>query len=98
MILKRISPVAIAATSGGTVASGRSGKSGTQSSSGGDSVDSEVKAAGVAAAAALIATTAPGGVDDWASPMAADALLLRGRLALLDGKLRVGGCGTRSGP
>lgn len=96
--MKRISPVAIAATSAGTLASGRSGKSGTQSSSGGDSVESEARTAGAAAAAAQLTATAPGEVDGWAPPMAADALLIRGRLALLDGKLRVGGFSIQSQP
>lgn len=99
VILKRISPAAVAAASAGiTLASGRSGKSGTQSSAGGDSIDSEAKAMGAAAAAAQLAATAPGEVDGWAPPMASDALLIRGRLALLDGKLRVGGVSPESGP
>lgn len=98
VILKRISPVAIAATSAGTQNSGRSGKSGTQSSAGGDSVDSETRATGAAAAAAQVMATAPGEVDGWAPPMAADALLIRGRLALLDGKLRVSEYSIQSGP
>lgn len=42
-----------------------------------------------AAEAAYLAATAPGEADEWAPPLAADALLMRGRLALLDGKLRV---------
>lgn len=98
VILKRISPVAIAVTSAGTQNSGRSGKSGTQSSAGGDSVDSESRAVGAAAAAAQLMATAPGEVDGWAPPMAADALLIRGRLALLDGKLRVGDFSIQPGP
>lgn len=60
-------------------------------------MDSEARAAEAAAAAAQLTATAPGEVDGWAPPMAADALLIRGRLALLDGKLRVGGVSIESG-
>lgn len=61
-------------------------------------MNSEARAAGAAAAAAQLTATAPGEVDGWAPPMAADALLIRGRLALLDGKLRVGGVSIESRP
>lgn len=37
-----------------------------------------------------LAVTAFRKADAWAPPMAAEALLIRGNLALLDGKLRVG--------
>lgn len=50
-------------------------------------MDSEKRAA---TEAAHMAATAPDQPDGWAPPMAADALLMRGRLALLDGKFRVG--------
>lgn len=43
------------------------------------------------AGAGDLAVTASGGADAWAPPMAAETLLMRGQLALLDGKLRVGG-------
>ena len=83
----RISPSEITTKSDGTLDSGRSGKSKTQALDGGTGSLSSVQRAAVAVSAA---STAPGGPDAWVSPIAADALLLRGRLALLDGKLRVG--------
>ncbi|CAM9390873.1 unnamed protein product, partial [Hapterophycus canaliculatus] len=94
VIFKRISPAAIRAPNPPPDTS-RSGKSGgTHGSSASASADSKGRGtraalAADAAEAAYIAATAPGETDEWAPPIAADALLLRGRLALLDGKLRV---------
>eukprot|EP00752_Nemacystus_decipiens_P012187 g10805.t1 len=93
VVLKRISPAAIPAPAAPLLDTGRSGKSsGTHASAistSDNSMDSCVKAEAVAAAEAeFIASTAPDEVDGWSPPMAADALLMRGRLALLDGKLR----------
>ncbi|CAM9209213.1 unnamed protein product [Ectocarpus sp. 4 AP-2014] len=86
---KRISPEAIP-TPTAPLDTGRSGKSAaTQESSLSvhpDGMDSEKRAA---TEAAHMAATAPDQPDGWAPPMAADALLMRGRLALLDGKFRV---------
>lgn len=87
--MKRISPTSIAKTSASPPDSSRSGKSQAPASSQGGSLSNEKKLAAAATAAKHIAATAPGKADGWAPPMAADALLLRGRLALLDGKLRV---------
>lgn len=87
VIFKRISPAAIRAPTP-PPDTGRSGKSaGTHASSSSASGDNMVAEA---AEAAYMAATAPGETDGWAPPMAAEALLMRGRLALLDGKLRVG--------
>lgn len=90
--MKRISPRAIKPTSGGTLESNQSSKSGGKTSLSGDDpiLSREQKNEVAAATAAQIAATSPGEVDGWVAPLAADALLLRGRLALLDGKLRVG--------
>ncbi|CAM9247576.1 unnamed protein product, partial [Ectocarpus fasciculatus] len=86
---RRISPEAIP-TPTAPLDTGRSGKSAaTQESSLTvlpDGMDSEKR---VATEAAHMAATAPDQPDGWAPPMAADALLMRGRLALLDGKFRV---------
>lgn len=86
---KRISPEAIPAPTA-PLDTGRSGKSAaTQESSLSvlpDGMESEKRAA---TEAAHMAATAPDQPDGWAPPMAADALLMRGRLALLDGKFRV---------
>lgn len=92
VVLKRISPAAIP-TQTPQPDTSRSGKSaGTQASgvsASADSMNTGKKDAAAAAAAEYIAATAPDEADGWAPPMAADALLMRGRLALLDGKLRV---------
>ncbi|CAM9352028.1 unnamed protein product, partial [Ectocarpus sp. 13 AM-2016] len=86
---RRISPEAIP-TPTAPLDTGRSGKSAaTQESSLSvhpDGIESEKRAA---TEAAHMAATAPDQPDGWAPPMAADALLMRGRLALLDGKFRV---------
>ncbi|CAM9264371.1 unnamed protein product [Ectocarpus sp. 12 AP-2014] len=86
---KRISPEAIP-TATNPLDTGRSGKSAaTQESSlsvHSDGMDSGKRAA---TEAAHMAATAPDQPDGWAPPLAADALLMRGRLALLDGKFRV---------
>ncbi|CAM9135050.1 unnamed protein product [Scytosiphon promiscuus] len=86
VIFKRISPAAVR-TPTPAPDTGRSGKSG--GTHGSSSTVSADEMAVEAAEAAHIAATAPGQTDAWAPPMAAKALLMRGRLALLDGKLRV---------
>lgn len=86
--MKRVSPVATKANAGGNLDFASNGKSGAQASSDEGCLSNENNAAAEATAAHL-AATAPGEIDSWAPVMAADALLLRGRLALLDGKLRV---------
>lgn len=92
--MKRISPAAIATPTTGTPQSGQSARSDARGSVG--TLSSENRTAAVAAetaTAAQAAATAPGAAEGWVAPMAAEVLLLRGRLALLDGKLRVGdGC------
>lgn len=90
--MKRISPGAIKLTSGGTLEGSKSGKSGKNASLSGDDpiLSREQKDEVAKATAAQIAASSLGEVDGWVAPLAADALLLRGRLALLDGKLRVG--------
>eukprot|EP00903_Cladosiphon_okamuranus_P012352 g11581.t1 len=93
VVLKRISPAAIPAPAP-PPDTGRSGKSSVTHASAistsDNSMDSCTKAAAaVAAETEFIAATTPDKVDGWAPPMAAEALLMRGRLALLDGKLRV---------
>lgn len=90
--MKRISPGAIKPTSGGTVEGSKPGKSGKNASLSGDDpiLSREQKEQVDTATAAQIAASSLGEVDGWVAPLAADALLLRARLALLDGKLRVG--------
>ncbi|CAB1113909.1 unnamed protein product [Ectocarpus sp. CCAP 1310/34] len=86
---KRISPAAIP-TPTAPLDTGRSGKSAaTQESSLSVHPDGMESGERAATEAAHMAATAPDQPDGWAPPMAADALLMRGRLALLDGKFRV---------
>lgn len=89
--MKRISSKAIQGTSGGTPGTGRSARSENSPPSDRSSTHDNGTAAAAAAAAAVkhAAAAAPGAADGWAAPIGAEALLLRGRLALLDGKLRV---------
>lgn len=89
--MKRISPAAAPPPPAQTLDSGRSGKSGLQGSSDAGSLLSASAVGKASAGAEHIAVTAPGEVDAWAPPMAAEALLIRGQLAMLDGKLRVSG-------
>lgn len=91
VVMKRISPTAIPEPSSQTLDSGRSGKSGAQGSSVEGSVRSASTTSKAGAGAGDLTVTASGEADAWAPPMAAEALLIRGQLALLDGKLRVGG-------
>lgn len=89
--MKRISPKSIKTPVTSTPRSENSSPSDKAAQNGGDAVDD----AGAVAAAVALATdehakaTAPEAPDGWVAPVCAEALLLRGRLALLDGKLRV---------
>lgn len=89
--MKRISPKSINRSSSGTPQTERSSRSENPTSSDGSLTGDKGIAAAVAAEAAVKHATAaaPGAADGWVAAVGAEALLLRGRLALLDGKLRV---------
>lgn len=88
--MKRFSTKAIVGLNTGGLDSGRSAFSGrTGSGNGSVQNDHDTSASIKLTAAAHIASTAKGAAEGWVVPMAAEVLLMRGRLALLDGKLRV---------